>query len=50
VEGFARLAVAMMFVAIFIQMVKRGPAGAGEWFRAKFLGQPTVHSRKVVVR
>lgn len=46
-EGFARLFVAMMFVAIFIQMVKRGPAGAGEWFKAKFLGQPTVHKRVV---
>lgn len=46
-EGFARLVVGMIFLALFIQMIKRGPAGAAEWYRAKFLGQPTVHKRVV---
>ena len=41
-EGVAKLAVGLIFVAIFIQLVKRGPQGAREWYRAKFLGQPTV--------
>ncbi len=43
-EGVAKLAVALIFVAIFIQLIKRGPAGARAWYRAKFLGQPTVRT------
>jgi hypothetical protein len=40
VEGAAKLVIGLVFIALFIQLVKRGPGGAGEWFRAKFLGQP----------
>lgn len=41
-EGVAKLAIGLIFVSVFIQLVKRGPAGARDWFRAKFLGQPTL--------
>lgn len=38
-EAVAKLAIGLIFVAVFIQMMKSGPEGAKAWFRAKFLGQ-----------
>lgn len=39
-EGVAKLFIGLTFIALFVQLIKRGPGGAGDWFRAKFLGQP----------
>jgi hypothetical protein len=39
VEEIAKLLVLLVFVALFIQLVKHGPAGPAAWWRAKFLGQ-----------
>ena len=39
-EGVAQIVIGLIFIALFIQLVKRGPGGAMDWFRAKFLGQP----------
>lgn len=38
-EAIAKLAIGLIFVAVFIQLMKRGPAGVKAWYRAKFLGQ-----------
>lgn len=38
-EEVAKLLVLLVFIALFIQLVKHGPAGPQAWFRAKFLGQ-----------
>lgn len=38
-EGVAKLAIGLIFVAVFIQFIKGGPEGAKAWFRAKFLGE-----------
>lgn len=38
-EAVAKLALGLVFVALFIQMMKSGPAGAQAWLRAKFLGE-----------
>lgn len=37
-EGVAKLVIGLIFIALFIQIIKRGPGGAMDWFRAKFLG------------
>jgi hypothetical protein len=42
VEGVAKIALGLIFISIFIQMIKHGPAGATMWWRAKFLGQPSL--------
>jgi hypothetical protein len=39
VEELARLFLAFLAVALLIQVVSRGPAGAADWLRAKFLGK-----------
>jgi hypothetical protein len=39
VEELARLVIGIIFVALFINLMKRGPDGVKEWWRAKFLGQ-----------
>ena len=38
-EEIAKLLVVLVFIALFIQLVKHGPAGPKMWFNAKFLGQ-----------
>jgi hypothetical protein len=38
-EEIAKLLVVGVFIALFIQTVKHGPAGPKMWWRAKFLGQ-----------
>jgi len=38
-EEIAKLILILGFIAIFIQLMKHGPAGAKAWWRAKFLGQ-----------
>jgi hypothetical protein len=38
-EEVAKLFVLLIFIALFIQLVKHGPAGPKAWFAAKFLGQ-----------
>jgi hypothetical protein len=39
VEEIAKLLVLLVFIALFIQLVKHGPAGPKAWLRAKFLGE-----------
>jgi hypothetical protein len=38
-EEVAKLLVLLVFIALFIQLVKHGPSGPKDWFEAKFLGQ-----------
>lgn len=38
-EEVAKLFVLLVFIALFIQLVKHGPAGPKMWVRAKLLGQ-----------
>ena len=38
-EQLARLIIGLGFIAIFINLMKNGTAGVGNWWRAKFLGQ-----------
>lgn len=38
-EEIAKLLVLLVFIALFIQLVKHGPSGPKRWFDAKFLGQ-----------
>lgn len=40
-EEVAKLFVLLIFIALSVQLVKRGPAGASAWWRAKFLGEVT---------
>ncbi len=39
-EEIAKLLVLAVFTALFIQLVKHGPAGPEMWWRSKFLGEP----------
>lgn len=39
-EEIAKLFVLVVFIALFIALVKHGPAGPKMWFKAKFLGEP----------
>jgi hypothetical protein len=39
VEELAKLFVLLVFIALFIQLVKHGPAGPKLWLRAKFFGE-----------
>lgn len=39
-EEVAKLLVLGVFIALFISLVKHGPNGMRDWWRAKFLGQP----------
>lgn len=45
VEEIAKLFVLLVFVALFIQLVKHGTEGPKMWWRAKFLGEPVVRRR-----
>jgi hypothetical protein len=38
-EGTAKLFVLLILIALFIQLVKHGPAGPRMWVNAKLLGQ-----------
>lgn len=38
-ELLAQILLALLALALFIQLVKSGPGGAGRWLRAKFLGE-----------
>lgn len=38
-EEVAKVLVLGVFIACFIALVKKGPAGPKQWFEAKFLGQ-----------
>jgi hypothetical protein len=38
VEQLAQLLLALLALALFVQLVKNGPGGAVAWLRAKFLG------------
>lgn len=37
-ELAAKIILALLALALFVQLVKRGPGGAGAWLRAWFLG------------
>lgn len=39
-EEIAKIVVILVFIALFIQLVKHGPSGPSMWLRSKFLGQP----------
>jgi hypothetical protein len=39
VEETAKLLVLLVFIALFIQLVKHGPSGPRMWWEAKFLGK-----------
>jgi hypothetical protein len=41
-EEIAKLLVLAVFAALFIAFVKLGPEGPKAWWKAKFLGEPTV--------
>lgn len=38
-ELAAKLLIGLIFVANFIQLIKRGPAGVKAWWRAKLFGE-----------
>jgi hypothetical protein len=38
VELLAQILLALLALALFVQLVKSGPGGAVRWLRAKFLG------------
>jgi hypothetical protein len=38
-EQLARLFLLLLFLAVLINLVARGPRGVSEWMRAKFLGR-----------
>ena len=38
-ESLAQLIIGIGAIALFINLMKRGPHGVSKWFRAKFLGQ-----------
>jgi hypothetical protein len=38
-EQLARVLLALLALALFIQLVQHGPGGAATWLKAKFLGQ-----------
>jgi len=38
-EEIAKLFVLLVFIALFIALVKEGPGGAERWWRSKFLGK-----------
>jgi hypothetical protein len=38
VEGLARILLALLALALLLQVIERGPGGAAAWLRAKFLG------------
>jgi len=40
-EEIAKLFVLLVVIALFIALVKEGPRGAKQWWRSKFLGEPT---------
>jgi hypothetical protein len=39
VELAAKTLLALLALALFVQLVKHGPGGAGAWLRAWFLGK-----------
>ena len=41
-EEIAKLFVLLVFIALFIQLVKHGTDGPRLWWEAKFLGEPKV--------
>lgn len=38
-ETLAQLVIGILFIAIFVNLMKGGAAGVSAWWRAKFLGQ-----------
>ena len=44
-EEVAKLLVLLVFIALFIQLVKHGTAGPKAWWEAKFLGNPEAGER-----
>lgn len=38
-EGAAKLLIYFVAIALFIQLLKHGPAGPKMWLRAKYLGE-----------
>lgn len=38
-EELAKILVLGVFIACFIQLMRKGPSGPKQWFEAKFLGQ-----------
>jgi hypothetical protein len=38
-EEIAKLFVLLIFISLFIALVKHGPEGPEKWWRAKFLGE-----------
>jgi hypothetical protein len=38
-EGVAKLLVLLVLIALFIQLLKHGPAGPKLWLKAKYLGE-----------
>lgn len=41
-EALAQLIIGIGFIALFVNLMKNGPAGVKAWWRAKFLGQVSV--------
>jgi hypothetical protein len=39
VEALAQLLIGILFIAIFVNYMKNGPAGVAAWWQAKFKGQ-----------
>lgn len=44
-EAIAKLAIGLIAVALFIQLMKGGPDAVRDWYRAKFLGQVKAGAR-----
>lgn len=38
-EQLSRVLLALLALALFVQLVQRGPGGAAAWLKAKFLGE-----------
>jgi hypothetical protein len=38
-EALAQLIIGIGFIALFVNLMKSGPAGVKSWWRAKFLGK-----------
>jgi hypothetical protein len=39
VESLAQLIIGIGAIALFVNLMRRGPAGVSAWWRAKFLGE-----------
>jgi hypothetical protein len=47
-ESLARVIVALILLALVVNLVRRGPSGVTDWWRAKFLGRAPVRRREAV--